>query len=94
VLKGHHTVVASPEGKIFVNSTGNPGMATGGTGDVLTGMIAALTGQGFSLFDAAKFGVFIHGLAGDLGVKKIGEIGFTAGDLLNFLPAAFKKALK
>ena len=90
VLKGHRTVVASPEGKVYVNSTGNPGMATAGSGDVLTGMIAALAGQGCSLFEAACLGVHVHGLAGDLAVKKIGQVSLTAGDIVSFLPDAFQ----
>lgn len=94
VLKGHRTVVASPEGKIYVNQTGNPGMASGGTGDVLTGVIAALLAQGFSLWEASRFGVFLHGLAGDLAAKEIGQISLTAGDLLDFLPAAIQKTAK
>ncbi len=90
VLKGHHTVVASPEGKVYVNPTGNPGMATAGAGDVLTGMIAALVGQGCSPFEAACLGVHVHGLAGDLAAKKTGQVSLTAGDILFFLPEAFK----
>jgi NAD(P)H-hydrate epimerase len=69
VLKGHHTVVASPAGKVYVNKTGNPGMATAGSGDVLTGMIAALLAQGVSSYEAACFGVWWHGRAGDLAAK-------------------------
>ncbi|MBU9888888.1 MAG: NAD(P)H-hydrate dehydratase [Candidatus Omnitrophica bacterium] len=90
VLKGHRTVVASPEGEIHVNSTGNPGMATAGSGDVLTGVIAALIGQGCSLFEAACLGVHVHGLAGDLAAKKTGQISLTAGDMLCSLPRAFQ----
>lgn len=90
VLKGHHTVVASPEGDLFVNKTGNPGMATAGSGDVLTGMIAALLGQGLSCFEAACFGVCVHGLAGDRAAKKIGQISLTASDLLRCLSEVFK----
>ncbi len=93
ILKGHYTVVAHPCGKIYVNKTGNPGMAKGGTGDVLTGIIAALLGQKLSLWDSARFGVYLHGLAGDLAVKKTGEISLLAGDLIDFLPLAFRKAL-
>jgi NAD(P)H-hydrate epimerase len=94
LLKGHESIVASPEGKVYVNRTGNPGMATGGTGDVLTGMIAALLGQRFSLWDAARFAAYFHGLAGDLAAKKNGEVSLKAGDLLDFLPQAIKKTLK
>lgn len=90
VLKGHRTVVASPEGKVYVNPTGNPGMATAGSGDVLTGVIAALAGQGCSLFEAACLGVHVHGLAGDLAAKKTGQVSLTASDILSFLPDAFK----
>lgn len=93
VLKGHQTVVADPSGKIYINTTGNPGMATGGTGDVLTGMIAALLGQGFSAWDAARFGVYLHGAAGDKAAREKGEISLIAGDLLEFLPAVLRKNL-
>ena len=88
VLKGHRTVTAEPGGKISVNPTGNPGMATGGTGDVLTGIIAALLGQGMNPFDTARFGVYLHGLAGDLAVRKLGEVSLVAGDLIEFLAQA------
>ncbi len=91
VLKGYRTVIASPEGKMAVNPTGNPGMATGGTGDVLTGIIAALLGQGIRAFDAARFGVYLHGLAGDLAAKKLGEVSLVAGDIICFLPEAIQK---
>lgn len=94
VLKGHHTVIASPEGKWSVNPTGNAGMATGGTGDALTGMIAALIGQGVDPFTAAKAGVYIHGLAGDLAVEKLGMLFLTAGDLIAELPSAFRQLAK
>ena len=90
VLKGHHTVVASPHGSVYVNPTGNPGMATAGSGDVLTGVIAALVGQGLSCCEAACLGVYVHGLAGDKAAKKIGQVSLVAGDILLFLPAVFK----
>ncbi len=93
VLKGHRTVTAALFGRVSINSTGNPGMATGGTGDVLTGIIAALIGQGIYPFDAARFGVYLHGLAGDLAARKIGEISLVSGDLIEFLPQAFQLVL-
>ena len=93
VLKGHRTVVARPGGKSYVNTTGNPGMAKGGTGDVLAGMIAAFIGQGIKPFDAAKLGVYLHGLAGDLAAKEKGEVSMLASDLLNKIPDAIKKLL-
>lgn len=87
VLKGAPTVVAFPDGEIFINTTGNAGMATGGTGDILTGVIAALIAQGLSSHDAAVAGVYLHGYAGDLAAGK-GRIGLIASDLLTALPAA------
>jgi NAD(P)H-hydrate epimerase len=82
VLKGHQTVVADGRSASYINNTGNPGMASGGTGDVLTGMIAGLAGQGLALFDAAVAGVYLHGLAGDLAAKEKGECGLIASDLV------------
>ena len=76
-----------------MNPTGNPGMASGGTGDILTGIIAAFLGQGLPPFDAARFGVYFHGMAGDLAADDVGEISLTAGDLAGKLPAAFQKVL-
>ena len=93
VPKGHHTVVADPAGEIYVNKTGNPGMATAGSGDVLTGVIAALAGQGFSLYEAACLGVHVHGLAGDLAAKAVGKTSLIAGDILMSLPDAFKEVV-
>lgn len=94
LLKGHHTVVASPGGEVYVNETGNPGMATGGSGDVLTGVVAAMLGQGIRPFLAACFGAFLHGLAGDFARKKKGEISLIAGDILDALPLAFKSVIR
>jgi NAD(P)H-hydrate epimerase len=88
VLKGAGTVVSDGH-RYFVNTTGNPGMATGGTGDVLTGVIAALLAQKQPAFEAALLGVFVHGLAGDIARDHRGEIGMIAGDLVDALPDAF-----
>ena len=90
LLKGATTVVAHPDGRIYLNSTGNSGMATGGSGDVLTGLIAALVAQGYSTYDAAVYGSFIHGRAGDYAMKKWGETGLVAGDILNEIPLVFR----
>jgi NAD(P)H-hydrate epimerase len=90
-LKGARTVVASPDGRVTLNPTGNAGMATAGTGDVLTGVIAALLAQGLSPADAARLGVYLHGAAGDLVAEDRGERGMLAGDLLDRLPAALSR---
>ena len=89
VLKGASTVVAGGD-KVYVNTTGNPGMATAGSGDVLTGVITAFAGQGLSDFDAALLGVYIHGLAGDIAVKKLGIVSLIATDIIKALPKAIK----
>ncbi|HVS00082.1 MAG TPA: NAD(P)H-hydrate dehydratase [Thermoanaerobaculia bacterium] len=91
VLKGSLTLIAEPDGTVWVNPTGNPGMASGGTGDVLTGMIAGLLAQGLGPLDAARLGVYLHGLAGDLAAARLGEPSLAAGDLLDSLPAAFRR---
>jgi hydroxyethylthiazole kinase-like uncharacterized protein yjeF len=93
VLKGHRTVVCTPD-QAYVNTTGNPGMATGGMGDVLTGFIAALLGQGLSPFDAARLGVYCHGLAADRCADRIGPIGYLARDVAEAIPATLAKASK
>ncbi len=88
VLKGHHTLITDGEQQAR-NTTGNPGMATGGTGDVLTGLITALVCQHLSPFAAAQLGVHLHGLAGDLAAMDLGQVSLIASDLIRFLPAAF-----
>jgi NAD(P)H-hydrate epimerase len=89
VLKGHRTVVSDGK-RTFVNRTGNPGMATGGSGDVLAGVIAALIGQKLDPFDAACLGVHVHGRAGDLAARRTGQASLMATDLLEFLPQALR----
>jgi ADP-dependent NAD(P)H-hydrate dehydratase / NAD(P)H-hydrate epimerase len=88
VLKGHRTLIATPDEKVFINPTGNPGMATGGTGDVLTGMIAAWLAQLLDAEAACKLGVYLHGMAGDLAQAEIGEIAMTSSDLASHLGSA------
>ncbi len=90
VLKGRRTVVVSPDGEAHINESGNSGMASGGMGDVLTGIIASLIGQGKNPYDAAVLGVFIHGLSGDMAANEIGEFGLVAGDVAEKLPYAIK----
>ncbi len=90
VLKGHRTVVVEGD-RAYLNETGNPGMATGGSGDVLTGMIASLLGQGFAPFDAARLGVHLHGSAGDIAAASLGEVSLIASDIVDHIPAAILK---
>lgn len=93
VLKSHHTMVVRPTGKVYFNSTGNPGMATAGSGDVLCGVIAGFLAQGYVPERASLIGVYIHGLAGDLAEEKYGEFGMTAGDIADHVGIAIKKVL-
>jgi hydroxyethylthiazole kinase-like uncharacterized protein yjeF len=91
VLKGARTVIADPSGIAYVNSTGNPGMATAGSGDVLTGIIVGLLAQGMRPLEAAVLGVYVHGLAGDLASLRYGEMGVTAMDILGSVPDALRR---
>jgi len=89
VLKGHHSFIATPDKKGFFNSTGNAGMATGGSGDVLTGILTGLLAQGYSSVEAAILGVYLHGVAGDITSKKMSMEGMVAGDIVENLGMAF-----
>ena len=91
VLKGHRTLVTDGQRRA-INTTGNPGMATGGSGDVLTGLITALWCQHLEPFNAARLGVYLHGLAGDLAAEELGQVSLMASDLVRFLPQAFRQA--
>lgn len=93
VLKGVNTVMANPQGQIAICPTGNPGMASAGMGDVLTGMIAGFLAQGLTAWDAARAGVYIHGLAGDIAALTMGEPGLIASDLISAIPHALTKLL-
>lgn len=93
LLKGAGTVVTSDRQGTYINTTGNPGMATGGSGDVLTGVIASLVSSGIDPFDAARSGAFMHGLAGDIAAGIYGQWGMTAAEIENSLPAAFKQVV-
>ncbi len=91
IVKGAWSAVVTPEGNIYFNPTGNPGMATAGSGDVLTGILLALTAQGYTPEDACRLGVYIHGLAGDMAASHVGEIGMAASDIVQYLPEAWLK---
>ena len=93
VLKGHRTITAFPDGETFVNTTGNPGMAKGGSGDVLAGMLVSLCGQGIPAVHAACAAAWLHGRAGDLAAEELGEYGMTPDDLLRQIPAAIRQTM-
>ena len=93
VLKGHRTITAFPDGETFVNTTGNPGMAKGGSGDLLAGMILSLLGQGIAPKAAVPAAVWLHGRAGDLAAERFGEYGMSPEDLLDHIPAAILEAM-
>ncbi|MBR2152016.1 MAG: NAD(P)H-hydrate dehydratase [Clostridia bacterium] len=90
VLKDHNTVVASPDGKTYINHTGNPGMATGGSGDMLAGMITSLVAQGYDAFESAVAGVNLHGIAGDMAKDELTEAAMLPTDMIKMLPKVFK----
>ena len=92
VLKGYQTAVSDYKGNLYINKTGNPGMSTAGSGDVLTGIIGAFLGQGLSAFEAAKYAVYLHGLAGDLAAKEKTQISLIASDIIAKIPEAIKKS--
>lgn len=91
LLKGHHSALCMPNGHVVFNSTGNSGMATAGSGDVLTGIITALLARGYDRADACTLGMYLHGLAGDLAAKDLGKESLVAGDIINYLPKAFMR---
>ena len=89
LLKGHYSALCKPDGHIVFNSTGNSGMATAGSGDVLTGIIVGLLARGYDQATACQLGMYLHGLAGDLAVRDLGKESLIAGDIINYLPKAF-----
>lgn len=91
LLKGKYTALCTPDGNIIFNSTGNAGMATAGSGDVLTGIITGLLARGYQKGDACLLGMYLHGLAGDLAARELGEESLVASDIIAFLPKAFNR---
>ncbi|HEY5692112.1 MAG TPA: NAD(P)H-hydrate dehydratase [Cyclobacteriaceae bacterium] len=91
IIKGAYSAIVSPNGQIFFNSTGNPGMATGGSGDVLTGILTGLLAQKINPLDVAIIGIYVHGLAGDLAKFELGQVALMASDIIDYLPQAFKE---
>ncbi len=91
ILKGHHSLVANGRRKLYINKTGNPGMATAGSGDVLSGIVGAFLAQGLDAFSAAKYATYIHGLAGDLAAKDKTQMGLIASDIIQRIPDALKR---
>ena len=91
VLKGANTSITTPDGKVFFNSTGNPGMATAGSGDVLTGILLSLLAQGYTPENAAVLGVYLHGLAGDMAAEELCYESIIASDIINNIAYAFNK---
>lgn len=91
IIKGHNSMICTPTGRVFINPTGNAGMATAGSGDVLTGLLTALLARGYSPNEACRLGVYLHGLAGDIACERLGEESMTASDIIDALPEAFKR---
>ena len=91
LLKGHHSALCLPNGDVIFNSTGNAGMATAGSGDVLTGILVALLARGYTQREACIIGMYVHGLAGDIAASEIGEESLIASDIIAYLPKAFKQ---
>ncbi len=94
ILKGARTVVSCPNGNSYINTTGNPGMATAGSGDVLTGIVASFIGQKINFTNALRLSVYLHGLAGDIGSSHVGEYSLTAGDIIKYLPETIQSIMQ
>lgn len=91
IIKGHHTMICTPGGRVIINTTGNAGMATAGSGDVLTGILAGLLARGYTTEEACRLGVYLHGMAGDIARDELGEESLMASDIVNAIPKAFKE---